>query len=231
MAALTLFGFLFPLVFLALIVLVVAVLVGGRGDPDLSGRRPYAIYLAIVTFIGLVASIGAAFALVKALTDTILVGGGGSELCPPGAFDCVEPVPFGGGGGSGVRHVVESVLILAAAGALTYLHGRKLLELRVVEPGSSSASARVLVVFGYAVSFITVFAVLGAVVVALTALVNLVDPEGGFGGGRDQALSTLLSSLALAALNGWLFLYTWRTFELGLKPTTPVAPPPPTTTI
>ena len=230
MAALTLLGFLFPLVFLALIVLVIAVLVGGRGDPDLTGRRPYAIYLAIVTFVGLVASLGAAFALVKAVTDTILVGGG-SDLCPPGAFDCFEPEPFGGGGGSGARDVIEAALVLAAAGTLTYLHGRKLLELRAVEPGSSSASARVLVVFGYAVSFVTVFAVLGAVVAALSALVNLVDPEGSFGGGRDQALSTLLSSLALAALTGWLFLYTWRTFELGMKSTTPVAPPPPTGTI
>ena len=231
MAALSLLGFLFPLVFLALIVLVVAVLVGGRGDPDLTGRRPYAIYLAIVTFVGLVGSIGAAFALVKGLTDMVLVGGGGSDLCPPGAFECIESVPFGGGGGSGARDVVEAALVLAATGALTYLHGRKLLELRALEPGASSASARVLVVFGYAVSFITVFAVLGALVAALSALVNLVDPEGGFSGSRDQALSTLLSSLALAALNGWLFVYTWRTFELGLKPTTPVAPPPPTSTI
>ena len=231
MAALTLLGFLFPLVFLALIVLVIAVLVGGRGDPDLTGRRPYAIYLSIVTFVGLVASIGGAFAVVKALTDTVLVGGS-SDLCPPGAFECIENVPFGGGGGSGARDVIEAALVLAAAGALTYLHGRKLLELRALEPGASSSSARVLVVFGYAVGFITVFAVLGSVVAALSALVTLVDPEGGFSGGRDQALSTLLSSLALAALNGWLFLYTWRTFELGLKPTAPpVAPPPPTSTI
>lgn len=228
MAAFTLLGFLFPLVFLALIVLVVAVLVGGRGDPDITGRRPYAIYLAIVTFVGLVASIGAVFALLKALIDTILVDGG-SDLCPPGAVGCIGGGPFGGGGG-GAREVIESALVLAAAGVLTYLHGQRLLELRALEPGASSASARVLVVFGYAVSFITVFAVLGSVVTALSALVNVVDPEGGFGGGRDQALSTLLTSLALAAINAWLFLYTWRAFELGLKPTPPVAPSPPTST-
>jgi len=222
MAALSFIGFLFPLLFIALIVLVVAAVVGGRGEPDASGRRPYAIYLSLVTFVGLMTAIGSAVAFVKALFDTLFVGGGNE--CPPGFPDCEM---FSGGGGSGGRAVVTALLVLVASAALTYLHGKKLLELRGLEPGSSSPAARVIQVFAYAVCFMTVFAILTAAVVAATALVEAVDPQGGFGGGRDQALSTLLTSVVIAALTGWIFRYTWSYFELGLKPTTPTAPPPP----
>lgn len=226
MAALGFIGFLFPLLFIALIVLVIAAIAGGRGEPDPSGRRPYAIYLSLVTFVGLMTTIGAAVATVKAITDSIFVGGSGPE-CPPDFVEC----GFGGGGGSGIREILMALLILAAAGALTYLHGTKLLELRAIEPGSSSQAARVLQVFAYSVCFITVFFALGAVVAAVNALIDAIDPQGGFGGfggGRDGALSTLLTSVVTAAGAGFLFRNTWTKFDLGLKPTSPTAPPPPT---
>lgn len=223
MAALGFIGFLFPLLFIALIVLVVAAVVGGRGDPDTSGRRPYAIYLSLVTFVGLTSSIGSAVAFVKSLFDTLFVGS--SSNCPPEFPDC-ESFGMGGGGGGG-REVLTALLILVASAALTYLHGKRLLELRSLEPGSSSAAARVIQVFAYAVCFMTVFAILVAAVAAAIALVEAIDPQGGFGGGRDQALSTLLTSVVIAALTGWIFRYSWSTFDLGLK-TTPSAPPPPT---
>jgi hypothetical protein len=223
MAALSFIGFLFPLLFIALIVLVVAAVVGGRGEPDTSGRRPYAIYLSLVTFVGLMTAIGGAVAFVKALFDSLFVGGGND--CPPGFPDCGM---FDGSGGSGGREVVTALLILVASAALTYLHGKKLLELRALEPGTSSPAARVIQVFAYAVCFLTVFAILTAVVVAATAVVEAVDPQGGFGGGSDRALSTLLTSLVIGALTALIFRYTWFTFELGLKATTPTAPPPPT---
>ena len=221
MAALGFIGFLFPLLFIALIVLVVAAVAGGRGEPDTSGRRPYAIYLSLVTFVGLMSSLGSAFAFVKAIFDTLFVSG--SNNCPPGFPDC-EGFGMGGGGGGG-REVLTAVLILAASAALTYLHGKRLLELRLLEPGSSSPAARVIQVFAYAVCFTMAFAVLGTVVAAATALVEAVDPQGGFGGGRDQALSTLLTSVAIGGLAAWIFRYSWSTFDLGLKSTSSAAPP------
>lgn len=227
MAAIGFIGFLFPLAFLALLVLVIGAVVGGKGDPDTTGRRPYAMYLAIVTFVGLTMTIGAAFAFIKSLTDTVLVGNSSAVDCPPEFIECGGPI---GGGAGGGREIITSLLILAVAVALTYLHGRKLLELRTLEPGSSSAAARVLLVFAYAVSFLAVFVLLGAVVAAVTALVDVIDPQGGFSGGRDQALSTLITSLAVGALTGFMFRWVWSTFDLGLKPGAPQSfpPPPPT---
>jgi hypothetical protein len=223
MAALGFIGFLFPLAFLALLVLVIGAVVGSKGDPDTTGRRPYAIYLAIVTFVGLTMTLGAAFAVLKSLTDTVLVGGSSVD-CPPEFVECGGPL---GGGAGGGREIITSLLILAVAVALTYLHGRKLLELRALEPGSSSAAARVLLVFAYAVCFLAVFVLLGAVVAAVTALVDVVDPQGGFSGGRDQAFSTLITGLAFGALTGGLFRWVWSTFDLGLKPGAPQSFPPP----
>lgn len=225
MAALSFIGFLFPLLFIALIVLVIAAVAGGRGEADPSGRRPYAIYLSLVTFVGLMTTIGAVFATVKSIADSLLVSGSGPE-CPPDFVEC----GLGGGGGGG-RDILTALLVLAASAALTYLHGKKLLELRRVEPGSSSQAARVLQVFAYSVCFMTVFIVLASAVAAATALIDAVDPQegfGGFGGGRDQALSTLFTAIVTGALTGLLFRYTWTTFDLGLKSTTPTAPPPPT---
>ena len=224
MAALSFIGFLFPLLFIALIVLVVAAVAGGRGEADPSGRRPYAIYLSLVTFVGLMTTIGGAFATVKAIADSLLVGGSSPE-CPPNFVDCGL-----GGGGSGLRDIMTALLVLAASAALTFLHGQKLLELRRVEPGSSSQAARVLQVFAYSVCFMTVFIVLASAVAAATALIDAIDPQegfGGFGGGSDQALSTLLTTVIIGALAGLLFRYAWTTFDLGLKSTTPTAPPPP----
>lgn len=225
MAALGFIGFLFPLASLALLVLVIGAVVGAKGDPDTTGRRPYAIYLTIVTFVGLTMTLGAAFAFIKSVTDTVLVDGSSVE-CPPEFMECGGPL---GGGAGGGREIITSLLILAVAVALTYLHGRKVLELRTLEPGSSSAAARVLLVFAYAVCFLAVFVLLGAVVAAVTSLVDVVDPQGGFGGGRDQALSTLVTSLALGASMGLLFRYIWSTFDLGLRDAAPqnFQPPPP----
>jgi len=226
MAAFAFVGFLFPLVFVGLIVLIIAALVVGRGETDTTGRRPYAVYLAVVTFVGLLATIGGAFAFLKALFDWMLIGSSG-PACPPGFPDC-GAFDMGGefGGGTGGKEVLEALLILAISAVLTFLHGRKLLELRALEPGSSSPAARVLVAFAYGIAFVAVFSVLAAAVASASAIVDL-----GASDDTDQATSTLLTSLVLGVGLGFLFRYTWNTFDLGLKltapaPTAPPAPPP-----
>lgn len=219
MAAMGFIGFLFPMLFLGLIILVIAALVGARGEPDPTGRRPYAIYLSLVTFIGLFTTLGSLFALVKSFFDTVIVSGA-SDGCPPGLIDCGMSFQSGG---SGARGTVTALLIVLLAGALTFLHGRKLLELRGLEPGSSSSSARTLVVFGYAVSFAAVFGALAAVVSAATSLVDVLDPQ--FGNG-EIATSNLMTGLVLAVVNGLVFRYAWSWFDLGLKTTGSIQPPP-----
>lgn len=223
MASFAFLGFLFPMVFIGLIVLIIAALVVTRGDTDTTGRRPYAVYLAVVTFVGLVISIGSSFAFLKSLFDWILVGSSGPD-CPPGFPDCEAFGELGGSiGGTGGEEVLEALLVLAIAKVATYLHGRKLLELRALEPGSSSPAGRVLVAFAYGVAFIAVFTILAAAFGAVTALVDLIGSDGDSG----QATSTLLTSLALGAGLAWLFRYTWNRFDLGLKAAAPVPPAPP----
>ena len=224
MAAFAFVGFLFPLIFIGLIVLIIAALVVGRADPDTTGRRPYAVYLAVVTFVGLLATIGGAFAFVKSIFDWLLVGSSG-PACPPGFPDC-GAFDMGSefGGGTGGKEVLEALLILVISAVLTYLHGRKLLELRALEPGSSSSAARVLVAFAYGIAFVAVFSVLAAAIAAATGLVDLATSDD-----TDQATSTLLTSLVLGTGLAFLFRYTWNTFDLGLKAAAPVPPAPPPT--
>lgn len=225
MAFLGFLSTLIPLLTVGLIVLVIAALVGGRGEADPTGRRPYAIYLSLVTFIGLFATLGALFALVKAISDKLLLDG--SQECI--GFDCPD---FGTGSGSGLREILIAALIVAIAGAFTYLHGRKLLELRGLEMGSASAPGRVLNVFGYSVSFFGVFIVLAFAVAAATSLVDIVDEP--FSGARDAGISTLLTALVMVVATGLVFRFAWSRFELGIgkaQPTsaapdpTPPAPP------
>lgn len=222
-------GFLFPLVFVVLIVAVIVAAVGGRREPDPTGRRPYAIYLTAVTFIALFTTLGAAYALIHSLAEMLLVDGGQLRtVCPPGAFDCVEELdPFSGAphtGGSG-REALQTALLAAIFGVVLYFHGRRVLDVKSEEPGLDTAGGRVLNVFGYALCFVLLFVGIGAAVAAATSLIDAIDPIDGFGDARGGALATLVTSVLLALTSGLLFRYAWNTFGLG--PHRPKAPPPP----
>ncbi len=56
----------FPLVMLGLLGFGVLALINGRREPDLSGRRPYAAYLVLVTFVALFTTV---FALARAASS------------------------------------------------------------------------------------------------------------------------------------------------------------------
>jgi hypothetical protein len=220
-------GFLVPFVFLALIVLVIAMVAGGRGEPDPTGRRLYAIYLSTVTFIALFSVLGTGFFLLHSLLESILVDS--ASGCPPGIEHCFEPTMLGSG--SGGNEVLEAALLVLASGVVLYLHGRKLLDLVDEKPSADSPSGRVILTFGYATAFGLVFTILGSSAAALSSLVDVLDP-GGFASG-DQATATVVSSGLFAGGGAWLFFYVWRTLGLGIAtrtvavpPTPPAAPPP-----
>jgi hypothetical protein len=73
--------FLFPIAFLAIIVLVVAALTRSRGEPDERGRRPLAVYLLVVMFISLFTLVGSVQQIVSTLVDEVV---GTPDL--PGSF-------------------------------------------------------------------------------------------------------------------------------------------------
>jgi hypothetical protein len=228
-AFLGLLGFLVPLVFVVLIVAVVAAVVGGRGEADPTGRRPYAIYLTAVTFIAFFTTLLTLFGLVSSLMDTIIVGSSGGPECPPGLIDC--GIPIDAGSGSGGREVLQAAFVSAVAGIVLYLHGKKLLELKDDEGTAETAAGRVLLTFGYVVAFVLVFVALGAASAALTSLVDSISPpQHSFGGEvGDRSLATFISAGLLAAASVFLYSYVWRTFGLGIRPRpqgTRSAPPP-----
>ena len=222
-----LLGFLYPLVFVVLIVAVVAAAVGGRREADHTGRRPYAIYLTAVTFIALFTTLGAGYALIHSLAEMIFVDSSAviSPACPPGALDCPEPHFIDPPTGSAGREALQTALIAAVFGAVLYFHGRRVLDVKSEEPGLDTAGGRVLNVFGYAVCFVLLFVGIGAAAATVTSLVDAVDPIGGFDDARGPALATLITSALLAVTSGLLFRYAWNTFGLG--PHRPKAPPPP----
>ena len=220
-------GFLFPLVFVVLIVAVIAAAVGGRREPDPTGRRPYAIYLTAVTFIALFTTLGAGYALIHSLAEMLFVDGGGllTPPCPPGSITCPEfEVPSGPGNASG-REALQTALLTAVFGVVLYFHGRRVLDVKSEEPGLDTAGGRVLNVFGYSLCFVLLFVGIGAATAAVTSLVDAIDPIDGFGDARGGALATLVTSVLLGLTSGLLFRYAWNTFGLG--PHRPKAPPPP----
>jgi hypothetical protein len=64
--------YLFPIAFLALIVLVVASVFRSRGEGDEHGRRPFAVYLLAVMFISLFAAVASVQQLTSVLIDEAL---------------------------------------------------------------------------------------------------------------------------------------------------------------
>ncbi len=74
-------AFLFPVAFLAVIVLVVASLVRSREEPDPQGRRPFAVYLLVIMFVSLFALVGSVQQIVSTLVDEAV---GTSDV--PGSF-------------------------------------------------------------------------------------------------------------------------------------------------
>jgi hypothetical protein len=99
--------FLFPIAFLAIIVLLVAALTRSRGEPDERGRRPLAVYLLVVMFISLFTLVGSVQQIVSTLVDEAV---GTPDL--PGSF------------GLGVAQVESSGTIPAEGGsAIPIPHG------------------------------------------------------------------------------------------------------------
>ena len=80
----------FPLLVLGLITLAVLALVNGRREPDPSGRRPYAAYLVVVTFVALFTTV---FALARAAssgTRAALNAPLGECTAGPGSISCTS---------------------------------------------------------------------------------------------------------------------------------------------
>jgi hypothetical protein len=244
-----LFGleFLIPLAILGLIVLAITQVVSDRKEPDPTGRRPYAIYLFIVTFVALVVALFsltvAASSLVRLVLSeesrpTVFIPDAppGLELPPGGQGE----VPIGDGPVYGEfspyepdvehsRQAILSGLFFVSAGLVLLFHARRIRHLEAEGILAHVPIRRSYQVYLYAVCFVAVLVTLVAGALAIFGLVRIVAPGAtGFGSAsaeRRQGIVQLASSGLLALAAYVLFRIHWRrAYELGGEGGEPKAP-------
>jgi hypothetical protein len=231
-----LFGleFLIPLAILGLIVLAVTQIVSDRKEPDPTGRRPYAIYLFVVTFIALVVALFSLTAVASAVVRLVVPERGASPFTapefPPGFEPPPGPIyeefrPFD----PDVEHSRQAILsglFLAGAVLVLLFHARRIRELEAQGTLTEVPIRRSYQVYLYTVCFVAVLVSLVAGALAVFGIVRIVAPGvTGFDPGsaeRNQGIVQLVSSGALALAAYGLFQLHWgRASRLRVRATEP----------
>lgn len=225
---------LIPLVLLGVVVLGILAL-AGRGEPDTTGGRTYALYLFAVIFISLFITLFALIGVVQALVRVPLPDSGGEIPVPIGSSGA-------GYGGSEVlttpaagleapssltqlqsfdpdrewwRMAVQAALFAVAAGVVLRFHAAKAREL-LTEPGVEASPAwRTYQAYVHAVCFISVLIALVAGAVGAYGLFKLIAPgvtaQFSSPTAERQSGIALLVTGGLSALASYaVFAYHWR---------------------
>lgn len=206
-----------------LIVVVILVLVAGRGDDDGAHTRTQARYLGAICLVSLFVALFAAFGTVRGLTDLIVdkAGSQSSGGLPRGILDSLPGLGHLPGSGSVLssddadyRLAVGSALFAAAAAGVFFFHDRR--ARRLVPPGQieQSATGRVARAAVYGACFVAALVVLVALAKAGYGLFRVVAPDV-TGRGPDHAqrqlgISELISYSLLAAGGALVFHRAWR---------------------
>jgi small-conductance mechanosensitive channel len=117
----------FLIVPLGVLVLAVIILATGRGEPDTTGRRAFAVYLGAVNFVAVFTLVFASFAAVQSLARLVV--------------DRADQ-------DAAVRGAVQAGLVVAAAVIVLVFHTRRRRQLRADSefvagaPARTAASAR-----------------------------------------------------------------------------------------
>jgi hypothetical protein len=236
-------GYLIPLAILGLIVLAVTQIVSDRKEPDPTGRRPYAIYLFVVTFIALAVALFSLTAIATAVARLVVTERSASPVTAPEFPPGFEPPPGAliEGGiyeefrpfDSDVEHSRQAILSgLFFAGAVLVLlfHARRIRELEAEGTLTMVPVRRTYQVYLYGVCFVAVLTSLVAGALAVFGLVRIVAPGvTGFDPGsaeRNQGIVQLASSGLLALVAYGLFRIHWRrTSAMRVAGVQPEPPP------
>ncbi|MCZ7527284.1 MAG: hypothetical protein M5U14_13430 [Acidimicrobiia bacterium] len=231
-------GGLTSIVPIGLLVLVVLVLAGGRGEVDPTGRRTFALYVSTVSFVAIFTALVAAVAIVGQVTDSFVDE---DEVEPSMFFDDDVFLEEDFDGEEDffsfedveedetdriVRTSVQAALIGGAAGIVLAFHLRRRSEL-TAEPGfGTSAAWRVDRAFLFAVCFTAVLLVLFGGGTGAYGLFRILAP-GITGSGddtleRQEGLAQLLTLGFLAATSFGIFRLAWQ----GTREEEPVGSPP-----
>jgi uncharacterized membrane protein YjgN (DUF898 family) len=212
-------GFFFVLP-IGLLVLVILVLAGGRGEVDETGRRTYSLYLAVVSFVALFTALVAFTAVVNAVMDKVVDEETDEIVFGDGPGDLELDFDTGAGGDENDRITRESVqagLVGAVALGVLVFHFRRRHDLVGRADFGGSAAWRVDRAYLYAVCFTAVLIFLFAAAVALYAVFRVIAP--GVTGSGDSDLERQLGIQQLVTLGflsttaGAIFLWSWRRAE------------------
>jgi hypothetical protein len=180
---------------LGVLVLAVIVLAAGRGEPDTTGRRAFAVYLGAVNFVAIFTLVFASFAAVQSLA-TLVVDGESEDAA--------------------VRGAVQAGLVAGAAIVVLVFHARRRRELRAESEFAPGGPAwRIDRAYLYAVCFVAVLVALFALGAGAYGGFRAVAP--GVTGElvsrhleRQEGVAQLIPQvwLGLAAL--YVFVRAWR---------------------
>jgi hypothetical protein len=186
---------------LGVLVLAVIILAAGRGEPDTTGRRAFAVYLAAVNFVAIFTLVFASFAAVQSLAD--LVVDGKSE-------------------DAAVRGAVQAGLIVGAAVVVLVFHARRRRELQAGDEFEGGGPAwRIDRAYLYAVCFVAVLVALFALGVGAFGGFRTLAPgvTGEFTPQhleRQEGVAQLISQVWLGLVALYVFVRAWR--EVAVDP-------------
>lgn len=219
--------FIFPIATLGLVILGVIALAGGR-QPDPTGRRPYAMYLAAVTFVSTITLVFASYACVTQLSRLGIASDESSVSPAAPTFEFEEVPDPQDPDDRALSSGVLSGLIALAAGLLLFLHTRWMRDLARATDFYSGEARRTFLVEAYSACFIAVLVGLGAAVAAAYGLFRVIAPgtTAVFDSEveRNEGIIQLITSVYLVAATTLMFLIHWRRAAALMKP---AEPPPP----
>lgn len=227
-----------------ILLLGVLVLAGGRGEPDPTNQRGYAVYLAVTNYVTLFVVVFASFAVVVPLADYFLTDGEPVRTFEPVGFedefgdtlDLSQLEEFDTGDEDDTRRnemitsVVQAFLVALPAVALYLYHRRKREDLIAAADFEHTAPWRVDRAFVYSTCFTAV------VVLIVAASFSGFDAFRSIAPGvtanefsdsdieRQQGLAGLVSFGYLMAASLFVFLHHWQLTK-GERPEPSARPP------
>jgi hypothetical protein len=168
--------FIFPIATLGLVILGIIALAAGR-QPDPTGQRPYAMYLAAVAFVSSVTVLFASFALVTQLTRLGIASDGAPTPPTAPSFEFEQVPEAQDPDDRAISSAVLSGLVALVAGVLLFLHTRLMRNVARAPDFHGGEARRTFIVEAYSACFVAVLVGLAAAVAAAYGLFRVIAPE------------------------------------------------------
>jgi hypothetical protein len=223
-------GFGATIVPLALLVLAIVVVIGGRKEPDPDHQRPPATYYALVQFLTIFVVLFATLAVASSLLNLTTDDDGGSGVLRRSVTRSYVELDQGDGGGyarmraydgseddADWSNAVRGLIVVVVAGGIYLMHERRRPRFPRSSPGR-----RIWTTYLYAACFVAIVTAAAAFVAALFNGWEAVAPGVTGGGPRSEGLRDFGATAILAVGAALIF---WRHLRWA-EPRPATAPPP-----